>query len=75
MPSLIVSSRLVLLAHHPSDVVAGALIGVVGAIAGALLVRARRRLGFTIDDNGADRAAAGAVGRARKGVARGSLAP
>ncbi len=30
---LIALSRLVLLAHHPSDVVAGALIGVVGAMA------------------------------------------
>ena len=29
---LIAGSRLVLLAHHPSDVVAGALIGVVGAM-------------------------------------------
>ena len=36
---LIALSRLVLLAHHPSDVVAGALIGVIGAMAGALLVR------------------------------------
>ena len=44
---LIAISRLVLLAHHPSDVVAGALIGV----AGAMFVRywfAARRLGFTI---------------------------
>jgi membrane-associated phospholipid phosphatase len=48
---LIVTSRLVLLAHHPSDVVAGALIGVIGAMA----VRywfAARRLGFTIDRDG-----------------------
>jgi membrane-associated phospholipid phosphatase len=40
-------SRLVLLAHHPSDVVAGALVGVIGAMA----VRywfAARRLGFAI---------------------------
>src|ERR1019366_3933713 len=29
---LIAVSRLVLLAHHPSDVVAGALIGVIGAM-------------------------------------------
>ena len=44
-------SRLVLLAHHPSDVVAGALIGVIGAMA----VRywfAARRLGFAIRDDG-----------------------
>jgi membrane-associated phospholipid phosphatase len=48
---LIVTSRLVLLAHHPSDVVAGALIGMIGAMA----VRywfAARRLGFTIDRDG-----------------------
>jgi undecaprenyl-diphosphatase len=48
---LIAASRLVLLAHHPSDVVAGALIGV----AGAMLVRywfATRRLGFTIRRDG-----------------------
>ena len=41
---LIALSRLVLLAHHPSDVVAGALVGVIGA----MLVRywfAARRLG------------------------------
>ena len=49
---LIAFSRLVLLAHHPSDVVAGALIGVVGAMA----VRywfAARGLGFAISRNGA----------------------
>jgi membrane-associated phospholipid phosphatase len=49
---LICASRLVLLAHHPSDVVAGALIGVVGA----MFVRywfAARRLGFAIRRDGA----------------------
>jgi membrane-associated phospholipid phosphatase len=48
---LIAMTRLVLLAHHPSDVVAGALLGVVGA----MLVRywfAARRLGFTIHRDG-----------------------
>ena len=48
---LIAISRLVLLAHHPSDVVAGALIGIVGAMS----VRywfAARRLGFTIRHDG-----------------------
>src|SRR6267154_532811 len=48
---LIAISRLVLLAHHPSDVVAGALIGVIGA----MLVRywfAARRLGFAIGRDG-----------------------
>jgi membrane-associated phospholipid phosphatase len=49
--TLIGVSRLVLLAHHPSDVVGGALIGVVGAMA----VRywfAARRVGFDISDGG-----------------------
>ena len=49
---LIIASRLVLLAHHPSDVVAGALIGVVGA----MVVRywfAARGLGFVIGHAGA----------------------
>jgi undecaprenyl-diphosphatase len=48
---LIAASRLVLLAHHPSDVVGGALVGIVGAIA----VRywfAARRVGFDIKDGG-----------------------
>ena len=44
---LIAGSRLVLLAHHPSDVVAGALIGVVGAM-GVRYWFAARRLGFAI---------------------------
>jgi undecaprenyl-diphosphatase len=47
----IAATRLVLLAHHPSDVVAGAIIGMIGA----MLVRywfAARRLGFTIRPNG-----------------------
>jgi membrane-associated phospholipid phosphatase len=48
---LIVVSRVVLLAHHPSDVVAGSLLGIVGT----LLVRhwfAARRFGFDIDAAG-----------------------
>jgi len=47
----VIASRLVLLAHHPSDVVAGAVVG----IAGMLLVRywfAARRLGFLIGPQG-----------------------
>jgi membrane-associated phospholipid phosphatase len=49
---LIAFTRVVLLAHHPSDVVAGALIGVVGA----MFVRywfAVRGLGFAIGRDGA----------------------
>jgi membrane-associated phospholipid phosphatase len=48
---LIAASRLVLLAHHPSDIVAGGLLGVIGA----MTVRywfAARRLGFAIQDHG-----------------------
>src|SRR5579859_43229 len=48
---VIAASRLVLLAHHPSDVVGGTVIGIVGALA----VRhwfAVRGLGFTIGENG-----------------------
>src|SRR6267143_727902 len=48
---LIAASRLVLLAHHPSDVVAGALIGIIGA----MFVRywfAALRLGFAIRRDG-----------------------
>jgi undecaprenyl-diphosphatase len=48
---LIAASRLVLLAHHPSDVVAGALVGIIGAMA----VRywfAARQLGFAIHGDG-----------------------
>jgi undecaprenyl-diphosphatase len=48
---LIAATRLVLLAHHPSDVVAGAVIGVAGAMA----VRywfALRGLGFAVHGNG-----------------------
>jgi undecaprenyl-diphosphatase len=49
---LIALSRVVVTAHHPSDVVAGAIAGAVGA----LLVRdwfASRRLGFVIHADGA----------------------
>jgi membrane-associated phospholipid phosphatase len=48
---VIAGSRLVLLAHHPSDVVAGALVGLLGAMS----VRywfAARRLGFAIHRDG-----------------------
>src|SRR6266403_1418541 len=48
---VIAATRLVLLAHHPSDVVAGALVGITGA----MFVRywfAARRLGFAISRDG-----------------------
>jgi undecaprenyl-diphosphatase len=72
--ALITATRLVLLAHHPSDVVAGALIGVVGA----MLVRywfASRGLGFAIGHDGAIVPLAGPSPGSRKGVAREASAP
>ena len=71
---VILATRLVLLAHHPSDVVAGALIGVIGA----LFVRywfAARRLGFAIHRDGTIVALAGPSSGRLKRVARGALAP
>ncbi len=71
---LIVFTRLVLLAHHPSDVVAGALIGVVGA----MCVRywfAARRLGFAIGRDGAILPLAGPGLKRLKRVAREASAP
>jgi undecaprenyl-diphosphatase len=71
---LIGASRLVLLAHHPSDVVAGALIGVIGA----MLVRywfAARHLAFTIHRDGAIEPLAGPSLGHLKRVARNAFAP
>jgi membrane-associated phospholipid phosphatase len=48
---VIVFTRLVLLAHHPSDVVAGAVIGLVGAMAVRYWFAVRRR-GFAIHGDG-----------------------
>ena len=71
---IIAVTRLVLLAHHPSDVVAGALVGVIGA----MFVRywfAARRLGFAIHRDGTIVALAGPSSGRLKRVARGALAP
>lgn len=71
---VILLTRLVLVAHHPSDVVAGALVGTVGAMA----VRywfAARRLGFAICADGTIVPLAGAVSGHLKRVARGASAP
>ncbi len=71
---LIAISRLVLLAHHPSDVAAGALIGVIGA----MFVRywfAARRLGFAIRRDGAIVPLAGPSLKRLKRVARKASAP
>ena len=70
---VIAITRLVLLAHHPSDVVAGALIGVIGA----MLVRywfAARRLIFTVHRDGEIVPLRHVRGHL-KGVARGASAP
>jgi membrane-associated phospholipid phosphatase len=70
---LIAATRLVLLSHHPSDVVAGALIGVVGAMS----VRywfAARRLGFAIRRDGKIVPLRSVSGQF-KGVARKASAP
>lgn len=71
---IIIATRLVLLAHHPSDVVAGAAVGVIGAMA----VRywfAARRLGFAIDRDGTVVALPGPSEGRLKRVARSAFAP
>jgi membrane-associated phospholipid phosphatase len=71
---IICATRLVLLAHHPSDVVAGALVGVIGA----LVVRywfAARRLGFAIERDGGIVALPGPSLERLKRVARGAPGP
>jgi membrane-associated phospholipid phosphatase len=68
------ATRLVLLAHHPSDVVAGALVGVIGA----MFVRywfAARRLGFAIHRDGTIVPLVGPSSGRLKRVARGAFAP
>ena len=66
---IIAASRVIVLAHHPSDVIAGAVVGVVGA----LMVRdwfAARRLGFAIAPDGGVRTLPGPSLRRLKTVAR-----
>jgi membrane-associated phospholipid phosphatase len=70
----IAASRVIVLAHHPSDVVAGAIVGTLGA----LLVRdwfAARRLGFVLDRDGRVRALPGPSLRRLMTVARQFAAP
>jgi undecaprenyl-diphosphatase len=65
---VIAVSRVVVTAHHPSDVIAGAILGVVGA----LLVRswfASRRLGFAVGGDGLVHARPGPSWRRIKKVA------
>ena len=71
---VICATRLVLLAHHPSDVVAGALVGIIGA----MFVRywfAARRLGFAIQGNGTIVPLIGPSSGRLKRVAGGAFAP
>jgi membrane-associated phospholipid phosphatase len=68
---LIAFTRLVLLAHHPSDVVAGATIGIIGVM-GVRYWFAARGLGFAIDDGGV---ISPVPGGPLKGVAAGAPAP
>ena len=71
---IIAATRLVLVAHHPSDVVAGALVGIVGA----MFVRywfAARRLGFAIQRDGSIVSLVGPSSGRLKRVARGAFAP
>ncbi len=66
-------SRVAVTAHYPSDVLAGALVGTVGA----LMVRryfALRRLGFSVLPDGTDRAFPGPSLKRIKSVARELLA-
>jgi membrane-associated phospholipid phosphatase len=71
---IIAATRLVLLAHHPSDVVAGAMVGIIGA----MFVRywfAARRLGFAIQRDGSIVVLVGPSSGRLKRVARGAFAP
>ncbi len=67
-------SRIFVLGHYPSDVIAGAVVGTVGA----LLVRryfALRRLGFSVGPDGTLHQLPGPSLRRMKAVARELLAP
>ncbi len=71
---IIAATRLVLLAHHPSDVVAGALVGIIGA----MFVRywfAARRLGFAIQRDGTIVSLPGPRPGASKGLPAARSAP
>jgi len=71
---LICISRVILLAHHPSDVVGGALMGVIGA----MFVRywfAARRMGFAIGRDGSIEPLPGPSWASLKRVAREAFAP
>ncbi len=67
---IIAVSRVIVSAHHPSDVIAGAIVGAMGAV----LVRnwfAARRLGFLVASDGRVKALPGPSWRRIKKVAEG----
>jgi undecaprenyl-diphosphatase len=71
---LIALSRVIVHAHYPTDVLAGAFVGVIGA----MMVRryfALRRLGFSIGPDGEIHQLPGPSLRRIKAVARGLLGP
>jgi membrane-associated phospholipid phosphatase len=71
---VIATSRVMVMAHYPTDVLAGALVG----IGGAVMVRryfAQRRLGFAIETDGTIHQFPGPSLLRIKAVARGLLAP
>jgi undecaprenyl-diphosphatase len=70
---LICVSRVVVTAHHPSDVIGGGLMGIVGVM---LVARyfAVRRLGFSVRPDGRLHAYPGPSWRRIKSVARELLA-
>jgi undecaprenyl-diphosphatase len=71
---LIALSRVIVTAHYPTDVLAGALVGIVGA----MMVRsyfAHRRLGFSASPDGEIHQYPGPSLRRIKAVAHGLLAP
>jgi membrane-associated phospholipid phosphatase len=71
---VIIGSRLLLLAHHPSDVAGGALTGVIGAMAVQYWFAARH-LAFTIHRDGRIEPLPGPSAEHLKRVARGVIAP
>ena len=71
---VICATRLVLLAHHPSDVVGGALVGVIGAMAVRYWFGVRR-LGFAIQRDGIIYPLSGPSLDRLKRVAGGASAP
>lgn len=71
---VIALTRIALLAHHPSDVVGGALVGITGAMAVRYWFAAHRVL-FTIGPDGAISPRVGPSFRDLKGVARSTAGP